>query len=176
MTQRRKDTTTMKNLPSSLHDTRNDLPEKTRAKVVDLLNSRLAEALDLQMQSKQAHWNVKGPQFIALHELFDKTAEFVENSIDEIAERAVVLGGTALGTVQVVAKETSLKPYPLDISRGTDHVEALSNALAAFGRSVRAAIGIADELGDADTADLFTGVSREVDKYLWFVEAHQQSK
>ena len=128
------------------------------------------------MQSKQAHWNVKGPQFIALHELFDKVAETVEDSIDEIAERAVAIGGTALGTVQVVAKETSLKPYPTDISRGTDHVDALSNALAAFGTSVRAAIGIADELGDAGTADLFTGVSREIDKYLWFVESHQQSK
>jgi starvation-inducible DNA-binding protein len=163
-------------MKTTLHSTRNDLPEKTRAKIIDLLNSRLAEALDLQMQSKQAHWNVKGPQFIALHELFDKVAEAVEDSIDEIAERAVALGGTALGTAQIVAKETSLKPYPTDISRGSDHVDALSNALAAFGTSARAAINIANELGDADTADLFTGLSREIDKYLWFVEAHQQSK
>lgn len=163
-------------MKNSLHETKNDLSEKSRVKVVELLNSRLAEALDLQMQSKQAHWNVKGPQFIALHELFDKVSEAIEESIDEIAERAVMLGGTAFGTIQVVAQESGLKPYPTDISRGVDHVEALSSALAAFGKSARSAIGIADELDDADTADLFTQVSREVDKYLWFVEAHQQSK
>lgn len=160
----------------SMYETKNDLPEKNRAKLVELLNSRLADALDMQMQAKQAHWNVKGPQFIALHELFDKVAETTEDAIDEIAERAVILGGTAFGTVQVVAKETGLKPYPTDIVKGPEHVDALSSALAAFGKNLRAAIAISDELGDADTADLFTGISREVDKQLWFVEAHQQSK
>jgi starvation-inducible DNA-binding protein len=163
-------------MKSTLHETKNDLPEKSRARLVELLNSRLADALDLQMQAKQAHWNVKGPQFIALHELFDKVAETAEEAIDEIAERAVILGGTALGTVQVVSRETGLKPYPTDIVKGSDHVEALSSALAAFGKNVRSAIAISAELGDADTSDLFTGVSRDVDKQLWFVEAHQQSK
>lgn len=163
-------------MKSPMHETKNDLPEKSRAKLVELLNSRLADAIDLQLQAKQAHWNVKGPQFIALHELFDKVVDVAEDAVDEIAERAVMLGGTAFGTVQVVAKETGLKPYPTDIVKGSDHVEALSNALAAFGKNVRAAIAISAELGDADTSDLFTGVSREVDKHVWYVEAHLQSK
>jgi starvation-inducible DNA-binding protein len=159
---------------SQRHRTKNDIPEKDRARIIDLLNARLAESIDLYMQTKQAHWNVKGAQFIALHELFDKVAESVEESIDDMAERAVALGGTALGTLQTVSKSSSLTPYPTNISAGSEHVEALSSALAACGRSARAAIDAADELGDADTADLFTGVSRNLDKMLWFVEAHQQ--
>ena len=160
---------------NGLHQTKNDLPQADREKLVALLNARLADALDLRMQAKQAHWNVKGPQFIALHKLFDEIADAVEAGYDEIAERAVQLGGTALGTVQAVVATTSLKPYPTDISAGADHVEALASALAAFGESLRDAIDAADELGDADTADLFTGISKTTDKYLWFVEAHQQS-
>lgn len=163
-------------MKTTLHETKNDMPEKARVKVIELLNARLAEAIDLYLQTKQAHWNVKGPQFIALHELFDKVAEAVEDGVDEMAERAVMLGGTALGTVQVVAKESSLKPYPTDISKGTDHVEALSSALASYAKAVREAIETSDKLGDKDTADLFTGISRDIDKNLWFVEAHQQAK
>jgi starvation-inducible DNA-binding protein len=157
-----------------MNPTKNDLPLKTRQKIVDLLNARLADAVDLQSQAKAAHWNVKGPTFIALHELFDKVYEALGDPIDEIAERAVMLGGTALGTVRIAAKASSLKEYPSDLTNGQDHVAALSDRLAAFGKLVREAIDEADKLGDADTADLFTGVSREVDKYLWFVEAHLQ--
>lgn len=160
---------------SGLHTTKNDIPEKNRAKIVELLNARLADAIDLYLQTKQAHWNVKGPSFIALHELFDKTAETIEDGVDELAERAVMLGGTAFGTVQAVSKASQLEAYPIDIANGSDHVEALSNALAAYGKLVRSAIAISSELGDADTSDLFTGISREVDKALWFVEAHQQA-
>ncbi|MBL8857712.1 MAG: DNA starvation/stationary phase protection protein Dps [Planctomycetes bacterium] len=161
---------------STMHPTKIDLSEKSRAKVIELLNANLASAIDLHCQAKQAHWNVKGPQFIALHELFDTVATVVEGGIDVIAERAVILGGTAQGTVQTVGKRSALKPYPTDIAKGSDHVEALASALAVYGKSVRAAIDTATEAGDADTADLFTGISREIDKHLWFVEAHSQAK
>jgi starvation-inducible DNA-binding protein len=159
-----------------MFETKNDLPLGTRTKVVKLLNERLADAIDLGTQSKHAHWNVKGPNFIALHELFDKVAESVEDHIDTIAERATALGGTAHGTLAAVARATSLKPYPQDITEGTAHLKALSAVLAAFGAKVRAAIEESDRLGDADTADLFTGISREVDKQLWFLEAHLHAK
>src|SRR5262249_54152538 len=141
-----------------------------------LLNQHLADVLDLGLQAKQAHWNVKGPSFIALHELFDKVADEVEDFTDLIAERAVQLGGVALGTLQTVSKSSRLAAYPLDLASGQEHVAALSNALAKFGASVRAAIDIADKNEDIDTSDLFTEVSRGVDKLLWFVEAHAQSK
>jgi len=157
-----------------MNPTKNDLPAKARAKLAELLNQRLADAINLQLQAKQAHWNVKGPQFIALHELFDQVAESAAEAIDELAERAVQLGGTAEGTVEAVARRSTLKAYPLGISGGLDHVVALSDALAAFGKLARHAIQESTDLGDADTADLFTGISRAVDKHLWFVEAHLQ--
>lgn len=158
------------------HATKLDLPEAIRRKAVGLLNERLAGALDLHLQVKQAHWNVKGPNFIALHELFDKVGKELEEFADEIAERAVALGGVALGTVQVVAKETRLPEYPPELVAGRDHLEALSRSMASFARSVRAAIDMAASLPDADTADLFTEVSRGVDKLLWLLEAHLQAK
>ena len=159
-----------------MFDTRNDLPVNVREPVIELLNARLADAIDLGAQSKHAHWNVKGPNFIALHELFDKVAESVEEQIDTLAERDTALGGRALGTIAAVARNSTLKPYPEDISEGQMHVDALSAALAAYGARIRAAIDAADRLGDADTADLFTGISRESDKYLWFLEAHLHAK
>jgi starvation-inducible DNA-binding protein len=161
---------------AGLHPTKNDLSESTRAKVVELLNSTLALAVDLRLQAKQAHWNVKGPTFIALHELFDKVSDALDDATDLLAERAVQLGGTAEGTIQVVGPRTTLPVYPLGASDGRDHVEALSSALAAYGKVVRAAIGEATELGDADTSDIFTEISRDLDKYLWFVEAHLEGK
>ena len=156
--------------------TKNDLPEATRVKVIEILNARLADCKDLQTQTKQAHWNVKGPNFIALHELFDKISDVVLEQIDEIAERVTSLGGTAEGTVAVAAKRSKLKNYPLSITAGKDHLFYLSTQLSVFGKSVRAAIDDSDKLGDADTADLFTQISRELDKYLWFLEAHLQEK
>lgn len=159
-----------------MHPTRNDLPGKLRSKLEKLLNARLADALDLEAASKQAHWNVKGPNFIALHELFDQLHTHVEEHVDTIAERITALGGTALGTVQAVAGASSLEPYPLDISEGVQHLQELSERLADFGKKVRAAIAQTDALGDADSADLFTGISRDVDKYLWFLEAHLQAE
>ena len=155
-----------------MHTTKNSLAEAVRTDVVPLLNARLADAVDLFGQAKHAHWNVKGPQFIALHQLFDTIAGHLEGFADLLAERAVQLGGIAEGTSQVVAERTSLKPYPLTITAGRDHVDALSSALADFGAKVRAAIDAADGHGDKDTADLFTEISREVDKDVWFLEAH----
>ncbi len=155
--------------------TKNDLSESIRVKVIELLNARLADAIDLQTQTKQAHWNVKGPSFIALHELFDKINEDVEEYVDEIAERTVQLGGVAEGTARVAAKRSSLSEYPASTVEGHSHVEALSTALAAFGKLARKAINDANVLGDLDTADLFTEISRGTDKWLWFVEAHLQA-
>src|ERR1041384_7301418 len=135
------------------HKTKNDLPENLREKMIDLLNQQLADVLDLGLQAKQAHWNVKGPHFIGLHELFDKVAEEVEEFTDEIAERSVELGGVALGTAQAIAKPSRLAAYRLDWASENEHVAALSSSLAKFGASVRAAIETAANAGDADTAD-----------------------
>ncbi len=159
-----------------MYKTKIDLSEKVRRSVIEILNARLADAIDLQSQVKHAHWNVKGPQFIALHELFDKISDVVLEQIDEIAERVTALAGMAEGTVTVAAKRSKLKNYPLNITAGKDHLYYLSSQLAAFGKAARAAIDDTAKLGDADTADLFTGVSREIDKYLWFLEAHLQDK
>jgi starvation-inducible DNA-binding protein len=159
-----------------MFNTKNDLSEAVRVKVVELLNARLADAIDLQTQTKQAHWNVKGPNFIALHELFDKVNEDVEDYVDDIAERAVQVGGVAEGTARMAAKKSSLSEYPANAVDGRSHVEALSSVLAAFGKSARKGIDQANEFGDLDTADLFTEISRGVDKWLWFVEAHLQAE
>jgi starvation-inducible DNA-binding protein len=157
-----------------LYHTKNDLPESARTEAILLLNQRLADCIDLQTQCKQAHWNVKGPQFIALHKLFDEVNEDVEEYVDLIAERVVQLGGIAEGTVGIVAKRSSLIDYPLTLVTGAEHVAALSDALATFGRTVRIGIEEMNELEDADSADILTEISRGVDKWLWFVEAHQQ--
>ena len=157
-----------------LYTTKNDLPEATRREGVALLNQRLADCIDLQAQSKQAHWNVKGPTFIALHKLFDDINAAVAEYADLIAERIVQLGGVAEGTVGVVADRSALVDYPLGLATGAEHVAALSDALAEFGRTVRVGIEEMNELEDAGSADILTEVSRGVDKWLWFVEAHQQ--
>ncbi|MCI0533870.1 MAG: DNA starvation/stationary phase protection protein Dps [Verrucomicrobia subdivision 3 bacterium] len=163
-------------MKTKLIPTQNSLPEPTRREMIELLNQQLADAIDLGLQAKQAHWNVKGPHFIGLHELFDKAAEKIEEFIDDIAERAVELGGVTLGTLQVVANSSRLPAYSLTISSGKEHVTELSNALATFGATIRAAIDTATEAVDADTADLLTEVSRGVDKLLWFVEVHLQAR
>jgi starvation-inducible DNA-binding protein len=152
--------------------TKNSLPEKTRGRVVKILNARLADSIDLMHQAKQAHWNVKGPSFIALHKLFDEIVDAAEEYMDLIAERAVQLGGVAEGTIQVAARDSQLAEYPREISSDRDHVEALSSALAVYGKNVRKAIDETDKLGDKDAADIFTEISRGADKWLWFVEAH----
>jgi len=155
--------------------TRIDIAEASREQLIELLNARLADTFDLYSQLKQAHWNVKGSDFIQLHELYDEIAESVLEYVDTIAERATALGGVALGTTRMAAAASSLDEYPPDAFPGMDTVAAVADRLAAFGASVRAAIESALELDDQGTADLFIEVSRAIDKHLWFVEAHQQA-
>jgi starvation-inducible DNA-binding protein len=165
------------NLPETpkMYETENDISQERRSELNALMNRRLADAVDLQMQMKQAHWNVKGPSFIGLHELFDKVAEAVEGYVDQIAERIVQLGGIAEGTVRLAASRTRLPEYPLEIADGMAHVEAVARALSTFGKEARTTIDEANALDDADTADLFTEISRGSDQWLWFIEAHSQA-
>lgn len=157
------------------YKTRNDLAVEVREQMITLLNQHLADTLDLYSQAKQAHWNVKGPEFFQLHELFDKLAGEAEAYVDLIAERVTALGGTAAGTVRMSAAASRLDEYPVDVSQGLASVEALAGAYAALAETTREAIDTADRAGDADTADLLTEISRGLDKSLWFLEAHLQS-
>lgn len=152
-----------------------DIPPERREQLIGLINQQLADCFDLRSQVKQAHWNVKGPQFIALHELFDDLALRLEAHVDLIAERATTLGGKALGTVRMAADASRLPEFPTDIADGMDHVSCLVERYANFAATTREAIDDADELEDIDTSDLFTQVSREIDKDLWFLEAHLQA-
>lgn len=154
--------------------TRIDLAPDVRGEMIELLNQRLADTFDLYSQTKQAHWNVKGPQFFSLHELFDKLAAELEGYADLIAERATALGGLAQGTVRLSAANSQLAELPLDVTGSMPTVETLAERYAALGASTRQAIETANDQGDLDTADLFTEVSRGLDKALWFLEAHLQ--
>jgi starvation-inducible DNA-binding protein len=158
-----------------MHSTRIDVAIKTRTRMTTLLNARLADAIDLQMQARQAHWNVKGPSFVALHELFDRVAGELGANVDDLAERITALGGVAEGTLQAVAGRTRLEAYPLEIADGRAHLDALAAAMSRFAKAVRKAIDEAAKAGDAGTSDLFTGVSRAADKTLWLLEAHLQA-
>ncbi len=157
-----------------MYETHNDLPLSIRSQMVELLNARLADAVDLRTQLKVAHWNVKGAQFIALHKLFDEIAEDADEYVDLIAERAVQLGGIADGTARQVAERSSLDEYSAT-GGGQEHVHAVADALASFGRLAREGIEIAAGAKDQDTADIFTEISRGTDKWLWMVEAHRQT-
>ncbi|TPJ30998.1 DNA starvation/stationary phase protection protein Dps [Mesorhizobium sp. B2-7-2] len=156
--------------------TKNDLKSDAKKESIDLLNARLADAIDLALITKRAHWNVKGPQFIAIHEMLDEFREEIDGHVDIIAERAVQLGGTAHGTSQEVSKATKLRPYPTDIHKTKDHLAALIDRYATAAKLTREAIDEADDAGDRDTADIFTAYSRSLDKLLWFLEAHTQEK
>lgn len=158
----------------ALNPTKNDLPEATRGKVIALLEPALAEALDLGLTLKHAHWNVKGANFIALHKLFDEIYEELEELTDSLAERIVMLGGRADGGAQFISTQSTLPDFPSGLTRGEDFAEAVASSLAAAARGMRAGIDAASELGDQATADLFTEVVRFLDKQLWFVEAHLQ--
>jgi starvation-inducible DNA-binding protein len=154
--------------------TRIDLPADARAKLISLLNQQLADTLDLMAQTKFSHWNVKGSNFIGLHKLFDELAERVEEYVDTIAERATALGGVAMGTIRQAAAMSRTSEFPASTFRSGDVVAALADRYAAVGKSSREAIDTADQLGDADTADVFTEVSRGIDQSLYFLEAHLQ--
>ena len=148
------------------------LKSNTKSAMIDLLNARLADAIDLALVTKQAHWNLKGPTFIAVHELLDELRDDVDEHVDIIAERVAQLDGIALGTLQTVSKASKLAPYPTDIRKVSDHVGALVDRYAAVSKSTREGIDTADEAGDADTADIFTAFSRSLDKNLWFLKSH----
>lgn len=158
-------------MSSKLHRTSIDLDSETREQLAALLNQQLADTFDLYSQTKQAHWNVKGSSFFSLHELFDKLAGDLLGHVDTIAERVTTLGGTASGTARMAASASRLPEYPA-VSAGLASVEALVERYAQLAASTRAGIETADNLGDANTADLLTGVSRDLDKSLWFLEAH----
>jgi starvation-inducible DNA-binding protein len=158
-----------------LHSTRIDLSPEIRSQVVDRLNETLAYTLDLKTQVKQAHWNVKGLDFYQLHSLFDEMAGELEEYIDLVAERVTTLAGVAMGTVRMAAKASQLPEYPVDILEGKDHLIALADRYAQYAKLLRDGIDATDELGDADTADLYTEVSRSIDMRLWFLEAHLQT-
>ena len=159
-------------IKQKLYRTRIDIPEDVRVKTIDILNQTLAATLDLKTQTKQAHGNVKGTDFYQLHELFDEMAAELEEYVDMVAERVTALGGVALGTARIAAAESILAEYDLEAVGGMEHVTALADRYAAFGEHLRKGIDATDELGDADTADLYTEVSRTIDKRLWFLEAH----
>jgi starvation-inducible DNA-binding protein len=148
------------------------IASNTKTEMIGLLNERLAEAIDLALITKQAHWNLKGPTFIAVHEFLDEVRDDVDEHVDIIAERVAQLDGVALGTTQTVAKSTGLPAYPTDIHKVPDHLKALVDRYAALSKSVREAIDSADDAGDAGTADIFTQFSRDLDKDLWFLKSH----
>jgi starvation-inducible DNA-binding protein len=152
--------------------THNDLKSNVKSAMIDQLNGHLAAGIDLALLTKQAHWNIKGPGFIAVHEMLDGFRTELDTHVDTVAERVVQLGGIALGTVQAVADATPLKKYPTDMVKIDDHLAALIDRYAAVAKSTRAGIASADDAGDADTADILTAYSRALDKALWFLEAH----
>jgi starvation-inducible DNA-binding protein len=156
------------------HKTHNDLSSNAKSIAIGVLNARLADAIDLALLTKQAHWNIKGPQFIALHEMIDGFRTELDEHVDTMAERVVQLGGTAFGTTQAVAGSSTLTPYPTDIYAANDHLAALIERYGKIASAVRAAIDETANAGDADTADLLTAFSRALDKNLWFLEAHLQ--
>ena len=159
-----------------MHETRNDLSVEVRTKVNGIFGRRLADAVDLMLQAKYAHWNVKGPSFIALHELFDEVHGGIAEYVDLIAERIVQLGGIADGLAPSVVAHSSLPAYRTEVFEGMDHVQSLSSVLAAFGRATRKDIDDLEACGDADSVDIMTEVSRGVDRFLWLVEAHTQGQ
>lgn len=155
--------------------TKNDLAPEVRQKMIDILNKQLAETYDLYAQTKHAHWNVKGSNFFQLHELFDELAQDVFKFIDPIAERATALGGYAYGTLRMAAANSGLPEYPREAFDGRQHIDALIDRFSKYGANCRKAIDIAQDEDDMGTADLFTDIVRDIDKDLWFLEAHIQS-
>jgi starvation-inducible DNA-binding protein len=160
----------------SNYQSRNDLSANAKSVSIGILNARLADSIDLALLTKQAHWNIKGPNFIALHEMIDGFRTELDEHVDTMAERVVQLGGTALGTTQAVASATTLKPYPTDIYASMEHLAALIERYARVASTVRGAIDETGNSGDADSADLLTAFSRALDKQLWFLEAHTEER
>ncbi len=149
-----------------------ELNQDVRTQMVDLLNKNLANTVALTLAVKQAHWNLKGRGFIGVHELLDQAADRLREGADLMAERAVILGGFARGTLEVAAKEAKLEAYPVEMSEIEKHIEELKSRYIFVGGELRKAIEEAGDAGDEDTADLFTEVSRTIDKDAWFIGAN----
>jgi starvation-inducible DNA-binding protein len=149
-----------------------DISVKTREHMITLLNQQLADMSDLYSQTYQAHWNVKGAEFYQLHILFEKLGDELEEYIDLIAERVTTLGGVAKGTVRMAAAASRLPEYPSNVVDSLPTVKAMAVRYAGLAATTRNAIDTAEDEGDIGTTDLFTEVSRGLDKALWFLEAH----
>lgn len=156
------------------HKTSIDISKKNREHLVGMLNDTLAGAADLYLQLKQAHWNIKGESFIGVHKLLDEIAEQVEGQVDVVAERATALGGTALGTLEMVKKNSILNKYPVNIFSIDDHIRHLAANIAILSKHVRKNIKLAEKYSDYGTSDMYIDFVRELDKNLWFLEAHLQ--
>ncbi|MBA3457143.1 MAG: DNA starvation/stationary phase protection protein Dps [Deltaproteobacteria bacterium] len=154
-----------------MYKTPSQLPEAARARVATTLNERLADGLDLHSQIKVAHWNIRGPQFPSLHPLFEEFATQLALRNDEIAERAVTLGGHATGTARQVAKSSRIPEYPAETSRDLDHVQALADRIDVYLEGVRISRGIAEQHGDIGTSDLLNALLTEFEKNAWFLRA-----
>lgn len=158
------------------YPTSNNTPDNTKAVSIETLNARLADLIDLALVTKQAHWNLKGINFIGVHEMLDGFRGGLDGFVDTVAERTVQLGGVALGTVQNVHRHTNCAPYPTDIYTVMDHIKALAERYGVVANKIREAIKAMAEAGDEDTSDIFTEISRGLDKNLWFLEAHLQAE
>ena len=156
------------------YSTRIEIPERIRTKIGEILNQTLVDTLDLKTQFKQAQWNVKGMNFYQLYQLFEEIATKLEVYIDLVAQRATALGLVAVGTVRNAAQKSRIPEYSLKVSDGRDHLTELADRLALYAKLVRTAIAQTSDLGDRDTSDIYTEISRTADKYLWFIEAHLQ--
>lgn len=165
----------MKKESQLMFESRIDLDINTRRDTIILLNQQLADTFDMLSQVKQAHWNIKGPQFIALHKLLDELAEGLLNYVDMLAERITALGGLAMGAVRMAAEVSRLQPYPPELVKDLETIAFLADQMAHLAKSTRAAADQAEDMKDMSTNDLFIEVSRDLDKWLWFLEAHLQS-
>ncbi|MFX0545098.1 DNA starvation/stationary phase protection protein Dps [Roseovarius sp. S1116L3] len=151
------------------------LSDNAREASINHLNVALATGIQLQLAIKQAHWNIKGPSFIGIHELLDDVYDRMGEHVDTIAERCVILGGTADGTLEGVEKNGKLEPYPRDAVHQDVHIDELKKRMVQFTTLVHESLKEVGESGDEETADLFTGVSRGVSKDAWFIGAHHTS-
>jgi starvation-inducible DNA-binding protein len=152
--------------------TSNDLPAHVRHASIEMLNRNVVHAIDVALSAKHAHWNVRGPSFLVYHQLFEKVFTQLLTQIDSLGERTTALGGIARATVQAVARETDLKPYPVLSVSEQEHIEELAQRLGRLGGELRRASLDATRSEDVVTADVLIQAGAAVDALLWLVESH----